>query len=226
MLLRGKAGPCRDVVNLSVRIHQKFARQLDATLDDVFVDGLPGPALELLPKSRDRRPDGPRQIGDAQGDGEILLDIGHKLGYLAIRQRSSLGAWSQGANAAHRFGKGEVPQRLDCERIGAVAMGHCATGVGNKIGYCRRNDVVDAVVGASDQSVVAIHFLAKRRGIRKGNKATADLVSANCDFAVARMKRDGEWPEPHSDGPSAIISRLRVDRAEQQTDDVRAISKG
>jgi hypothetical protein len=105
-------------------------------------------------------------------------------------------------------------------------MGHCAAGVGNKIGYCRRNDVVDAVVGASDQSVVAIHFLAKRRGIRKGNKATADLVSANCDFAVARMKRDGERLEPHFDGPSAIISRLRVDRAEQQTDDVRAISKG
>ena len=72
MLLRGKAGRCRDVGNLRVRIHQKLARQLDATLDDVFVDGLPGPTLELLPKSCDRRPNGPRQIGDAQRDGGIL----------------------------------------------------------------------------------------------------------------------------------------------------------
>jgi hypothetical protein len=57
VLLRRKAGRGRDVGNLRVRIHQKFARQLEAALDDVFVDGLPGVALELLPKGRDRRPD-------------------------------------------------------------------------------------------------------------------------------------------------------------------------
>ena len=129
------------------------------------------------------------------------------------------------ADALHRFGESKTGERLDAQAVAAAIGRHRGARIGDEIGDGRRQDIVDAAGRPRQSRIVAEIALAKRRREGERDEAAADLARADGDLAALGMKGDAEGFEPHRRRPRPVVTRLRLDRAEQQADDVGRIAE-
>ena len=191
----------RDVGDLRVRIRQKLARVLEPPLDDELMHGMPGRTLELPAQRRDRQIDDLGELGDAQEARRDSLRYRRSAARNLASRARALGCVAQGPNALHRFGEGEAAPALRLRSRQRPRHGPLRCGRRQQDWRLSAKRCCRRCGSRRDQSVVAVHCLAKAAGYVKATKPplTAPAQTATSPF---RMKSDAERLEPHSDGPA------------------------